>query len=77
MAYGRQYVEDVSLSFNRSGVDGYQLAGMYKRLGKLYDQRGDCAEALDYYNRFVELWKDADAELQPDVQECAGQNWNS
>jgi tetratricopeptide (TPR) repeat protein/TolB-like protein len=43
------------------------LAGTYKRLGELYEQKGDRAKAVDYYRKFVELWKDADPELQPKV----------
>jgi hypothetical protein len=37
--------------------------------GELYEARGDRARALDYYGRFVELWKDADPALQPAVRE--------
>jgi hypothetical protein len=40
-----------------------------KRLGELYEQRGNREKALEYYGRFVDLWKDADAALQPIVQE--------
>src|SRR5436309_3640920 len=45
------------------------LGPTYRRLGELYEQRGDTARAREYYGRFVELWKDADAELQPSVRE--------
>jgi len=38
-----------------------------ERLGELFEQRGDRAKARHYYSRFVELWKDADAELKPAV----------
>jgi tetratricopeptide (TPR) repeat protein len=48
-------------------VDFYGLAPTYKRLGELYTARGDRAKAREYYGRFVELWKDADPELQPIV----------
>ena len=47
----------------------YTLAPTYKRLGELYETRGDRAEARKYYGRFVDLWKDADPELQPVVRE--------
>ena len=40
------------------------------RLGELYEARGDAAKAEEYYSRFVELWKDADPELQPQVNEA-------
>jgi tetratricopeptide (TPR) repeat protein len=41
----------------------------YRRLGELYQARGDTDRALLYYGKFVALWKDADTELQPRVQE--------
>ncbi len=41
----------------------------YRRLGALYEERGDNTKAVEYYNQFVELWKDADPDLQPQVQE--------
>jgi len=49
-------------------TDGYFLAGAHKRLGELYDARGDRARAISHYSRFVDLWKNADAELQPLVR---------
>lgn len=39
------------------------------RLGELYAERGDRERALEYYSRFVDLWNDADEELQPQVAE--------
>ena len=54
---------------NRVFDDTYQLAPVYRRLGELYEAKGDRARALDYYGRFVELWKNADPELQPAVRE--------
>jgi hypothetical protein len=45
------------------------LAGVLKRLGELYEAHGDAAKAHDVYSRFVELWKNADPELQPKVTE--------
>ena len=49
--------------------DAYSLAPSYKRLGELYEAKGDRRKAADYYGKFVDLWKDADAELQPGVTE--------
>ena len=43
------------------------LAPTYLRLGELYEAKADRTKALDYYGRFVDLWKDADPELQPRV----------
>jgi tetratricopeptide (TPR) repeat protein len=39
----------------------------YRRLGELYEAKGDVKKALEYYGKFVDLWRDADAELQPRV----------
>jgi tetratricopeptide (TPR) repeat protein/tRNA A-37 threonylcarbamoyl transferase component Bud32 len=48
------------------------LAATYKRLGELYEAKGDRRRAGDYYGKFVDLWKDADPELQPGVKEVRG-----
>jgi tetratricopeptide (TPR) repeat protein len=45
------------------------LAGTYKRLGELYEAKGDREKAVTNYTKFVELWKNADPELQPKVAE--------
>jgi hypothetical protein len=47
--------------------DATQLGPSYKRLGELYEKRGDRAKATHYYSRFVELWRDSDPELKPVV----------
>src|SRR6267378_5159637 len=49
--------------------DSYGLAPTFKRLGELYEARGDRAKAFEYYGRFVDLWKGADPELQPVVRD--------
>jgi len=51
------------------GSDADFLAGTYKRLGELWEQAGDRQKAATYYAKFIELWKDADPELQPKVAE--------
>jgi tetratricopeptide (TPR) repeat protein len=43
------------------------LPGAFRRLGELYEARGDSKKALEYYGKFVDLWKDADPDLQPRV----------
>jgi hypothetical protein len=48
-------------------VDPYDLARVLERLGQLHDARNDTTRALSYHSRFVDLWKDADPELQPRV----------
>jgi len=54
----------------RSGIDATYLAGVRKRLGELYEAKGDNQRAASNYLAFVELWKNADPELQPKVQEA-------
>lgn len=44
------------------------LGPTYESLGQLYDERGDWEKAAEYYARFVELWQEADPELQPRVE---------
>lgn len=58
-AAGLYWLYDVNLS----------LAPTLRRLGELYEERGDVAHATQYYGRFVDLWKDADPELQPIVRD--------
>jgi tetratricopeptide (TPR) repeat protein len=48
----------------------YQLPVALRRLGELYGERGNREKSLEYYGRFVDLWKDADPELQPLVTEA-------
>ena len=40
----------------------------YLRSAQIHDRRGEVAEALQKYGWFLELWGDADAHLQPQVQ---------
>ena len=53
----------------RTFVDAWNLHWVLRRLGELHEARGDRADAVAYYQRFVELWKNADPELQPTVTE--------
>jgi eukaryotic-like serine/threonine-protein kinase len=50
-------------------IDGNFRAGAHKRAGELYETKGDTARAESNYAAFIELWKDADPELQPKVRE--------
>jgi hypothetical protein len=56
----------------RYTYDSYRLPAALKRAGELYEAKGDRAKAADRYRRFVDLWKDADPELQPGVREVRG-----
>ena len=49
----------------RTGWDSGLRWLIYRRLGELYEARGDREKAADYYHRLIEQWKDAEPELQP------------
>jgi hypothetical protein len=53
----------------RESLDGSYLAGIRKRLGELYEAKGDTQRAATNYAAFITLWKNADPDLQPKVQE--------
>ncbi len=48
-------------------ADARHLAFAYERLAALYEERGEAEKAIYYYGRLVELWSEADPELQPRV----------
>ncbi|MGH7555242.1 MAG: tetratricopeptide repeat protein, partial [Longimicrobiales bacterium] len=54
-------------SVDRIFADAYDLVFVHERLGALYEARNDRVYALRHYGQVVELWKDADQELQPRV----------
>jgi tetratricopeptide (TPR) repeat protein len=45
------------------------LAPSLKRLGELYEARGDKVKAVENYSRFLDLWAEADPVLQPTVRQ--------
>jgi tetratricopeptide (TPR) repeat protein/tRNA A-37 threonylcarbamoyl transferase component Bud32 len=53
----------------RGGPEAQWRPWMLKRLGELYEAKNDRENALSNYLGFVELWKNADPELQPRVAE--------
>jgi len=59
-------------TLNRLYQTSLTLAPSLKRLGELYEAKGDRKKATEYYSKFVEVWKDADPELQPGVKEIRG-----
>ena len=63
-----RYVESTSTT-NRFDTDALFLAGSYKRLGELWEAKGDTSKATRYYAKFIDLWKDADPDLQPKVSD--------
>ena len=56
----------------RLQLDAYFRAGVLQRLGEMHEQKGNVDQALEHYGAFVELWKNADAELQPRVRDVRG-----
>ena len=66
LVYYQLYL-DTPFNF-RFWEDVVMLARTHERLGQLYDERDDLENAALHYARFVELWADADSELQPRVR---------
>ncbi|PYP76684.1 MAG: hypothetical protein DMD35_17900 [Gemmatimonadetes bacterium] len=56
-------------SSGRIGLDRWLLAPAHKRLGELYEAKGDNARAVTHYTEFVRLWEHADPDMQPKVAE--------
>ncbi len=54
----------------RHETDGWHRPRIVYRLGELYEARGERERAARWYGEFVQLWKDADPELQPRVREA-------
>ena len=54
---------------NRNAGESTVLAPTLRRMGELYEARGDREKAKEYYGKFVALWRDADSDLQPAVQD--------
>src|SRR5688572_12464984 len=56
----------------RIGLDRWLLGPTHKRLGELYEAKGDNARAVSHYTEFVRLWERADPDMQPKVAEVRG-----
>ena len=55
---------------DRVEADGPYLAAVHKRLGEMYEAKGQREKALAHYRIFIDLWKEADPELQPKVTDA-------
>src|SRR5437870_7260742 len=55
--------------YTRAFEEELTLGPTYRRLGEMYEERGQLDKAREYYGRFIDLWKNADSELQPIVRE--------
>jgi tetratricopeptide (TPR) repeat protein/tRNA A-37 threonylcarbamoyl transferase component Bud32 len=68
LVYYERYL--VVPSLGRLSQDAQLLWMVYRRLGARYEERGDRQKAADYYGRFVDLWQNADPELQSYVRDA-------
>ena len=57
-------------SRSRAGPDNEMGARRTEALAKMYDAKGDVANAVQLYREFIEFWKNADPELQPRVADA-------
>jgi hypothetical protein len=51
----------------RAAYELVYLAPAHRRQAEIHDRRGDRARAAQHYRRFIQLWGEADPELQPIV----------
>jgi len=51
-------------------LDPVRVPAIRERLGQLYESMGNTDKAAENYRAFVELWKNADADLQPRVADA-------
>jgi len=51
-------------------LDPMRVPAIRERLGQLYEQMGNTPKAIENYRAFIELWKNADPELQPRVADA-------
>jgi len=69
IAWFEQYLETPYWRTYIDSADASHLAGAYKRLGELYERKNEPQRAWAAYTKFIELWRNADPELQPKVAE--------
>ena len=51
-------------------LDPIRVPATHERLGQIYEAEGNSAKAAEHYRAFVDLWKNADVELQPRVADA-------
>jgi tetratricopeptide (TPR) repeat protein len=54
-----EFAEITTLTIGRLSFGDIYAKSFYM-LGKIYEQQGDTAKAIEYYEKFLDLWKDAD-----------------
>jgi hypothetical protein len=50
-------------------LDAHELTQVHRQLGAIYEAQGARAKAVEQYTAFLDLWRDADPALQPQVKE--------
>jgi eukaryotic-like serine/threonine-protein kinase len=66
--YWERYLSEPYL--RSAGRDAAYLGGIHKRLGELYEAKGDLDKAESHLTAFIDLWKNADPELKPKVDDA-------
>jgi tetratricopeptide (TPR) repeat protein len=64
----KEYEWIISLAFGRIGDGDFYAKSLYM-LGKIFQEKDQKLKAREYYNRFLQLWKDADPGL-PEVEDA-------
>jgi tetratricopeptide (TPR) repeat protein len=65
-----KYTAFIQAATDVLGYEGQELWILsHYQLGRLYERKGQPAEAKKYYERFLEIWKDADPGL-PEVEDA-------
>ena len=54
----------------RAAYELVYLAPAHLRRAEIYDRRGNRDAAVEHYRKFIDLWRDADPELQPAVNKA-------
>jgi tetratricopeptide (TPR) repeat protein len=63
------YERYLALEADRNVPERIWYPRALRRAGQIHEAKGNREKALEYYGKFVELWKDADPVLQPMVRE--------
>jgi tetratricopeptide (TPR) repeat protein len=69
-----EYGRITKLTLGRIHYGGIYVKSFYM-LGKIYEQQGDTVQAIEHYEKFLDLWKDADpgiAEVEDARKRLAG-----
>ncbi len=64
----KEYETLISLALGRIGDGNFYAKSLYM-LGKIFQEKGQKLKAREYYNRFLQLWKDADPGF-PEVEDA-------